>query len=210
MKHTVLCLLLALAATAASCSDDDAPLAAYRQDLVDLLTDANGQPAYLVQASGDTLRVASAVQSAQTLAADTTLRFLALYLQSGTEADVRALQQVVCKKPVAAPETERKCDPIDVAALWRSGSYVNFLLSFKTSGAAHSLAFLFDGLRSNFAGGKTLCLSLQHDANDDVANYTAQAYASCIVGDFNLSAPTDSIEVRYFGSDGAQAKRIAF
>lgn len=193
LLRLALCVLSAMVLSV-SCGDDEEILAAYRQDLVEVVTDGTGAAAELLLDDGTRLSFA---RRRQGYVPDTVYRMRALYtLQDGT-ADVSALVPVLSPLPHAYAPQAVRTDPVGVSALWRGGRYVNFRLDIKTAGGAHYFGFIDRGCRQNAAGGLTQQVELLHNQNADPLHYTREVWLSCPLFGFaeSLRPGEDSVEV---------------
>lgn len=188
-------LVLPAMALSGSCEDDGEILAAYRQDLAEVVTDGAGAAAELRLDDGTRFSFA---RRRKGYVRDTVYRMRALYtLQDGGTADVSALVPVLSPFPrIYAPQAVRT-DPVGVSALWRGGRYVNFRLDVKTAGGVHYFGFIDRGCRQNAAGGLTQQVELLHDQNADPLYYTREVWLSCPLFGFaeSLRPGQDSVEV---------------
>lgn len=204
-------LLLVLAGgVLGACSDDDDPWASYRQDLVDVRTNASGNVALLQTDNGELFSVTN---DWATRRHDTLYRAFALYVPAadGT-ANLRQLTDVLTDVPRRFAEAALKADPVGVQAVWRGGRYLNFQLSVPVSAGqkAHYFGFADGGRRTNGAGTSTLSLFLYHDRNGDGRDYTRKAWICCLLEGSGLEAG-DSIDVAYCPEAGITTHlRVAY
>lgn len=203
--------LLLAAPLLAACSDDDDPLPAYRQDLADALTDGAGRIRQLVLDSGDTLTVTNS-EAVKAQKADTVYRIHALYIPSNGGAELTGMASVFASRPLALGATATGRDPLSLDALWRGGAYVNFHVSYKTSGNEHLAAFIEERITDEAAGYRLLRLRLYHDRNSDAENYTKQTYLCCRIDGYDgqLVHGRDSVAVVVPTKSGDTERRLPF
>ncbi len=177
-----------------SCEDDEEILAAYRQDLVEVVTDGVGAAAELRLDDGTRLPFA---RRRLGYVRDTVYRMRALYTLQDETADVSALVPVLSPLPRAYAPQAVRTDPVGVSALWRGGRYVNFRLDVKTAGGVHYFGFIDRGCRQNAAGGLTQQVELLHNQNADPLHYTREVWLSCPLVGFaeSLRPGQDSVEI---------------
>ena len=83
--------------------------------------------------------------------------------------------------PIPKPESEYesvRMDPVDVQSIWRSGDYLNMVLQVMVKDQEHELAFIDNGITSNYNGTQTLHLTLLHHRKDDVEGFMKKYYLS--------------------------------
>lgn len=205
-------LVLTLCAFGLSaCSGEDDVALSYRQDLSEILTDADGIVRYLVRDDGDTLAITNGALRAP-MTADTAYRVRALYVLDDGGAEVYTLTQVFSPNPVQMSEGAMRRDPLQLEALWRGGAYVNFLVTYKSGGVTHAAAFVDRGIAACSDGSRLLRLELYHDSNDDPDYYTQQLYMSCPLYRYagQLTPGRDSIEVTLTTYDGTAVHRLPY
>ena len=88
MKRAAFALMLSALALLPSCGDEETPLAPYREDLLEVCTDADGFASQLLRDDGTCLAVANRVGG---LPADTSYRVMALYTEEGESARLASL-----------------------------------------------------------------------------------------------------------------------
>lgn len=206
-------LAASLFLTLAACSKDDDPIVAYRQDLAELATDHNGRVAKLILDNADTLAVTNKEAITQTLVPDTTYRVKAVFLKTRQEAEVVSLQTIFCMAPLAEKPAEMKVDAITADAIWRSGRYLNLLVSFKTSGTEkHKILFVEDGITTQADGSKLLHITLAHDRQNDGRTYTTRSYISCLLSGYNdlLTPGRDSVSIAVPTGNGFSIRHFAY
>lgn len=191
-----------------ACADDEAAWPAYRQDLVDLLTDGQGRTAAIVTDAGDTLALTNGAARAG-LAPDSVYRVQALFVTSAGGAELLSMAQVVSPYPAAFRETEIKRDPLTLNAVWRGGDYLNLTVTLKTGGGTHAFAFVDRGTTAADDGTRTLRLELYHDQLDDPLYYSRQASLSCPLRATGLRPGRDSIEITVNTFGGTVHRRFA-
>lgn len=199
--------------TLAACSKDDDPIVAYRQDLAEIATDHNGRVASLILDNADTLAVTNKEAITQTLVPDTAYRVRAVFLKEAQGAEVVSLQTVFCMAPLAEKPAEMKADAITAEAIWRSGRYLNLLVSFKTSGAEkHKIMFVEDGITTEANGAKMLHIKLTHDRRNDGRTYTTRSYISCLLSGYNdiLTPQRDSVSIAVPTGNGFSIRHFAY
>ena len=195
-----------------SCSNDDEPLPAYRQNLAELFTDGDGYASKFVADNDDTLGVANA-EEINRLVPDTIYRVKATFLKQVNKAQILSMQSIFSMTPLSQAPSNISHDAISIDGVWRAGRYLNVLVSFKTSGAGkHSLAFVEEGITTGPDGTKMLHVALLHSRNGDGENFTRQDYLSCIVDVFSsqLQVNRDSITLTYPSTKGTLEKHLAF
>lgn len=169
--------LCALLLPVLSCSEDEAPAAAYTQALGDLRTDAAGRGTSLrLDGSTDWAVVTNPPTG---LRADTTCRILAFYVRQGVQLRLIDYAPVLVA-PVGRYAADRMItDPLTPVACWRSGDYINLRLAIKGSiNKAHALGFAQTDYRRHADGSRTLCVVLLHYQNGDPLYYTRESYLS--------------------------------
>ena len=138
MKRAALALMLSALTLLPSCGDEETPLAPYREDILDVYTDADGFASQLLRDDGTRLTVANRVGG---LPADTSYRVMALYTEEGGNAHLTSLAQVLAPLPAAYLHGASMADPVDVEAVWSGGGYINLRLALKTGGLPHTFGF---------------------------------------------------------------------
>lgn len=193
-----------------ACGDDETPWPAYRQELAELLTGADGKVAFMVRDTGDTLRVSPSVDWQ---VPDTVVRAQVLYCETdGRKAVLQALSPVVSPFPEQISEAQMRTEPVGVEALSRGGRYLNFYIYVKTSGGAHRFAFRDCGVERQADGSRLLRLQLYHDSNADGQNYRRQVCLSCPLYGYadRLFGGRDSVEVLVSTFDGSLKRRFPY
>lgn len=186
-----------------SCSDeDDVAYPPLVSEFVTVLTDASGTPSRLRTDDGSVHTIVNASEVvAEGLTPDSLYRAISRYERTGEGVQLYALQPVISTYAVPAKNLLQEIgnDPVGMQSVWVSGGYLNVILQVKMQNGKHSYYFVEDSLVQT-DGGRKLCLSLSHDAGDDVLAYTQNVYLSvplspykeCLVrGDrVELSIPT--------------------
>lgn len=202
--------VLLLTAFAAGCSEDERPAPPYRQDLAEIVTDADGYAATLVPDYGTPLAITN-TDAAGRLSPDTVYRTLALYTADAGQATLQGLSAVVSPLPSAFGGKPVPTDPLRVDAVWRGGRYANLLVTVATSNKGHKFAFADRGIIQHPDGHLLQAVELYHDRNGDGDFYERQVYLSCpLYGFGQLQAGRDSIELRIHTHDGPQTRRLPF
>lgn len=199
--------LLAALVLPTACSDDNAPIASYHQDLAELLTNSAGYATRLVTDAGDTLAVTNS-SAWKGLTADSVYRVQTLYLLSDDGAELTQAGLLVSPLPRCFEENKIVRDPLTLDAAWRGGRYLNLLVSFKSGGGAHGFAFADLGTDTLTTGQHLLHLALVHYQGTDPLYYTRQTYLSCPLWNTNLQAG-DSVEISVTTFDGVVTRRFA-
>lgn len=203
-------LAVLLAAFAVGCSEDETPAPSYRQDLAELITDADGYAVRLVPDVGEPLTVINTAAVGQ-LRPDTAYRVLTLYTAEAGQATLQGLTPIVSPLPSAFGGNPVPNAPVRVDAVWRGGRYANLLVTVATSNKGHKFAFADRGV-AQFPDGHLLqAVELYHDRNGDGEYYERQVYLSCpLYGFGQLQAGRDSVELRINTYEGLQTRRLPF
>lgn len=204
----LLLTLLPLAALSA-CSEADDDVPPYREDLVDLHTNALAQPARLVLDDGTQFAVRNPAGFGA-LKPDTVYRALALYTSEGGEAQLGAIGSVISPHPTPFSGQRVPTDPVTLVAAWRGGGYVNLRIDILTGGGAHRFAFVDRGRETLATGSVVQAVELYHDQNGDAEYYTRSLYLSCPLQRCaaGLRAGKDSVELRVNTYRGETAQRF--
>ncbi|MDO4929769.1 MAG: NigD-like C-terminal domain-containing protein [Bacteroidales bacterium] len=204
-------LLLVLTAPLVACSDDEEVAKSFRQDLAEIVTDADGVQRYLVRDDGDTLLVTNGA-ARNVLSPDTVYRVRALYTLNDQGAEVSTLTSVFSPNPVEMTSSVVLRDSLSLDAIWRGGRYVNLLVSYKSGGINHSAAFIDNGIVTSPSGTRLLRLTLYHSNNGDREYYTQQVYMSCPLYNYadQLTSGRDSIEFTVTTYDGTVKHRLPY
>lgn len=202
---------LLLCGLLSACSEDDYTAPAYREDLADLLTAADGRPACLVTDAGDSLPVVNGSRLAAAQP-DTLYRVRALYVRVPSGAELYDMVQVLTPVPALYPPEAVKTDPLTVVAVWRGGRYLNFRLSVPTSGGGQVFGVVEEGLDTLPGGTRLLQLSLLHDQGADGEYYSREVYLSSPLTRYAslLRAGVDSVEVRIATYTGTYLRRYLY
>ena len=211
LVFSMLCLL-SLLFMAVTCNGDDAFWPAYRQELVEVLTDEIGQTAYLVRDDADTLAVSNGMAWGN-LTPDTAIRALVLYeIGASGKTIVHGVSSVLSSPPREFDQAMIRMDPVYVDAITHSGRYLNFFLKIKTSGTGHFWGFIDRGVIEVNDGVKLLRLSLYHDRHGDGTDYKRQICLSCPLYGYgsHLVSGRDSVEVQVNTYDGVSVRRFVF
>lgn len=169
--------LCALLLSVSSCSQDEAPAAAYTQGLGDLRTDAAGRGISLRLDGADDWAVVTNPPAG--LRADTTCRVLAFYVRQGAQLRLADYVPVLVAAVGRYPASLMITDPLTPVACWRIGDYINLRLAIKGSvNKAHALGFAQTDYIRHADGSRTLCAVLLHHQNGDPPYYTREAYLS--------------------------------
>lgn len=213
-KHFLFCLILTvLAGLMTACGDDDAPMASYRQDLAEISTNHDGRIDKLILDNADTLLVSNKDAITQTLIPDTVYRVKVAFLKKDLEAEIVGLQSIFSMPPLKEMPEEAKEDAITAEAVWRSGRYLNLLVSFKTSGAEkHQIAFVENGISTQADGSKMLHIVMTHNRRNDGSAYTTKSYLSCLLSDYHtvLTANRDSVSIAIPTGNGFSIRNFPF
>ena len=206
---TALCALLTGCALLSACSDDASPMPSYQEDLVCLYTDATGVIGEMRCDDGQTYRVSNVKGG---LRPDSTYRALALFThEAGSDAVwLTEYAALLAPRPHKYQGSVRR-DPLSVVACWKSGGYVNLRLQVKgSSGVAHYFGFHEADVRTNPAGGKTVCVQLVHNQNNDPLYYSRETYLSLPLDIYadRYAGPADSIEVTVVTFSGEHVNRF--
>lgn len=209
MKRAAFSLMLSVLALLPSCGDEETPLAPYREDLLEVCTDADGFASQLLRDDGTCLAVANRVGG---LPADTSYRVMALYTEEGESARLVSLAQVLAPLPQTYLHGASMADPVGVEAVWSGGGYINLRLALKTGGLPHTFGFDHRGIEAGAAGSRMLHLTLLHDQGIDPLYYTRTTYVACPLHPYaaDLTAGRDSITLTIPTDDGALAWKLAF
>lgn len=209
MKRAALALMLSALTLLPSCGDEETPLAPYREDILDVYTDADGFASQLLRDDGTRLTVANRVGG---LPADTSYRVMALYTEEGGNAHLTSLAQVLAPLPAAYLHGASMADPVDVEAVWSGGGYINLRLALKTGGLPHTFGFDDRGITTGAGKSRMLHLTLLHDQGIDPLYYTRTTYVACPLYPYaaDLTAGRDSITLTVPTDDGERAWKFAF
>jgi hypothetical protein len=208
LRHLWKAAVWTVAAALTACGDDDTVAPAYRQDLAEVVTDADGYPARLINDTGDTLDVVGKNRSL-VLTPDTVYRVQAAYLREADGADLVALTQVLSPLPTSFRDENIRRDALDVAALWRGGRYLNLVVEVKSGGGSHAFAFVDHGTTVDVDGARCLHIELYHSQGADPLYYTRQVYLSCPLWAAGLQGGRDSVEITVATFAGPLVKRLA-
>lgn len=169
-------LFLLLPLLCCSCEEEDTTMAAYRQDVLDVETDADGFALRLLRDDGTVLPV---INQRGGLLKDTVYRVAAAYVAEESGARLSSVSRVATSRPAAGNATEEMNDPADIEAVWRGGPYINLRLSLKTGGGTHRVGFRDCGFSTAADGSKRLNVEFLHSQNGDPLYYTVTTYAAC-------------------------------
>ncbi len=204
-------LLAALCAVCyfASCSEEEAPLPSYRQDLVEILTDGQGVVRKLLRDDGTSLAI---LNPGGGLTPDSAYRAYALYTEQPGGAEVQSFAGVHSPLPAVKEAAEAKFDPVGVTACWIGGRYVNLLLRLATGGGTQHVCFLDRGIAETHDGKRKLCLEVCHSQNRDPQYYSHETYVCCPIWPYadRLHAEADSVELKVATFDGAKVYRFLY
>lgn len=209
MKRVPLALMLSALPLLSSCGDEETPLAPYREDILEVYTDADGFASHLLRDDGTRLTVANRVGS---LPADTSYRVVALYVEEAESVRLSSLSQVLAPLPQTYLHGTSMADPVGVEAVWSGGGYINLRLALKTGGLPHAFGFDDRGITAGAGGSRTLHLTLLHDQGSDPPYYTRTAYVACPLYPYadNLKAGSDSVMLTVPTADGARTWKFAY
>ncbi len=174
MRHArwwyICSLLLTVFLTA--CSEEDAEtFPSLYTEFVCLHTNAQGEATHIVTDHGITYSIRNRVTE---LTPDSTYRLLCDYEkpQHGASQDV-LIYQLQYVYSLADSTLCASADPVNVASVWLSGSYINMHLQPLTQGGTQYWGYCVDS-----TAARRLFLSLHHRQGADPASYTRSTYAS--------------------------------
>ena len=193
----------------AACSDDETPLPPYREDLLNVRTDAAGNVCELLRDDGARFAVRG---SEAGLAPDTLYRAMAVYVEEGEAARLVSVARVLAPLPQAYGSPIQTTDPVGVEAVWTGGGHINLRLALKTGGLPQAFGFADGGIATEPGGHRRLALTLVHDQGADPQYYTRTAYVACPLYPYAslLTAGTDSVTLHVATYEGARTWSFAF
>ena len=198
-RHYLINILMSLAgfATLLSCEEEEHPWAAYRKDLAEAWTNADGAISYLVLDNGDTLHITNPPYG---LEADTVYRYMATYVVQEEQSSLirlTGLSPILTLIPFTTDDPQIPSDYVTPISIWRGGNYLNLTLNILTRGKGHKFGLVHYGLIEQSDGSRLLQTILYHDANQDHESYTRTVYLSCRLHEFQpyLQTGRDSISI---------------
>ena len=209
MRSKLLGFLLLASLFSVSC-DDEEVLPAYRQDLVELTTGADGIVNTMFFDDGSSMKVLNKVGGK--LTRDSLYRVRALYWVTEEGVELQSAQVLVSSYPVPREYLPLKTDPVELKSSWGSRRYINFLLGIKTGGGKQVFAYVDNGIEVFNNGKKKLKLELYHDQQVDPLYYTEDAYFSCPIYHYEdkLEHGKDSVEFTLCTFDGLKKKSFLY
>lgn len=150
-------------------------------EFAEVCTDAQGASTRLITDDGEQLTISNAEAiPTEGITPDSVYRVITRYVRTGNQAEIYSLQAIPSSyaQPASAFPDGIKSDPVEMQSIWTGGNYLNMILLVKAQNGKHTFRFVEDSLITSPTGRHTLCLSLYHDAGDDVQAYTQKAYLS--------------------------------
>lgn len=194
----------------AACQQDEEPLPAYRQELVDISTTSEGVAEYIRLDDGSCRPLTKPMTG---LPGDTLLRGIALYVEEGHPIHLYQFKSIFSQRPQQVPLEKKVFDPIDVKSVWRpNANYINFLLTRKTGGGSQALVFADEGISTLPSGRKKWVIELCHAQGQDPLYYSADSYVSCSTAHYvdSLQSGVDSIAIKFHTFQGLYTVTFAF
>lgn len=201
MKENRLLLLLFLCFTilfGGSCEEQshyDYPQ--YLMEFAKVWTDSEGNMQVLQNDFGRRYMVANTTTVAEY--PDTVIRVICKY-EINPDSTINITEHLMTKSGQATnilefgPDRVIKRDPIEIISIWKSGGYLNIILSVMAHSQPHTLFVIYE------KRGDGVDFTLYHDRNGDLVGYSKRAYLSIPLSELDLK-PTDSITFSCRGNE---------
>ncbi len=188
-----------------SCDDDnDSWSEDYKMDFLDMITDSKGQTFQAINDDGETLKVDNPITG---LKADTTYRYIAVYIRNGSAIQLSNYGRAISSKPVVFAGTDKVyTDPVRIQSLWKVDNYINATLQIQNKTEQHIMGFIDQGITTNSEGKRIAHVQLFHNKNNDATAFTSTVYASLPLRVYSdtLTKGQDSIYFTVNTEDGLQ------
>ncbi len=217
IKYYVAFLLGVAVGLLEGCSNDTYEYPSVKLELITIEAGSTGSIQTFVTDDGERLTVAED-RSQTVITPNSRMRVLSnyqpLYSSSGTltgEGVIYAVGSVVSADPIPVSEIEGdlKTDPVTLQSIWMGTDYLNMVVLVKAQSGTHYFRFIEDEVVTVDEEAVTyVCLSLYHDASNDMEAYTQKAYLSIPLRQYASVAEGQEIQIcfRLHTYDGEECR----
>ena len=196
------------------CKEDEYVYPNVLTEFVELTTDEKGTIALLTTDQGNRYDIEKR-KGLDGLTPDSTYRTVSIYSLTDKKDQVYLYSAQVVLSAIPRPAKDFKdgvfTDPVHLQSISYTDRYINLVLQPMVKDNLHFYHFVYDGIKSNTNGTKTLNITLFHYRNNDYEGFKNKIYASVPIWYYeDKLQPNDRINIHINTYEGMQTKSFIY
>lgn len=175
MKHRLNIILLLCIILMGGCKEEEYVYPNVLTEFADIKSNSSGKLSEIISDNGSKYTI-SERGGLEGFTPDSIYRTLSVFEpDNNNNATLYSCQLVLSMKPQPVDFFKNgiKTDPLDIQRIWRSGNYINMVLTIQGKDKPHAFHFVYNGIENGL-----LSITIYHDQNNDYMAFGKDVYLS--------------------------------